>query len=463
MKKPRAVSRDSELQRERWRRGAQFFIPQPMGLSPRIRSLTWSALCVIGLSAPAAPAAVAAPLLLPDGSTLELDTITEPTLRSAIYSFVESYPDTLGPAAADYGTVAQFERLYPDSVWDRWMIDGLTNEDGSLAWRRSRDMMALVEMYETTRDPRYLDRLWRFANHVLDARDDRRQLANFRGKIAPAWGASVYGNIPRRAVFLVHSGMILEPIFQLLLLLREAEADSLDDTREAIVIAGATPEARRRMLWACLESLEYFEPVYREGPREDEGHYVSEDEERERERLPEPYNRQNVMALNFWAAHRLTDDPGYADRAERLARFFQRRLERREGDFYLWDYEPPMTERGIHARQPGEAAVICDDISHAYYAIEPLPRLVEGGVVFTEEDLARFARTLTRSFHWGHGVFFTTIGCGPNFTPRIMRNLPGWLCVADADPELRPLVEGFMRRNVAEPEPLHLAYLIRAD
>lgn len=396
----------------------------------------------------------------------------DPLLQSAVYSYRETFKDSLRQDAATYISAANFDRLYPDSLWKGFLKRGLTNEDGSLAWLRSRDMMALTTMYEVTGDPRYLDRAFQFAKAALAARDDKKKLKDDHDRISPAWGASVYGNVPKRTVYIVHSALVIEPILTTLCLLDGKLPSKRSSSELAQAIPAATAEARRTMLKECIETMTFWEPQYKAGPAADEGYYFSEREEQEREKLPEPYNRQNVMALNFHLMHLLTGEATYADRAARLARFFRNRLELTANGCYLWSYEPVQWET---PRTRGEQISIdvCDDISHGFYAIEPIPRLVEAGIVFTAEDLTRFAHTLTRSIYRsaesltaakmpaGGPIFLAKLGCEPSFHKRFMIALPGWLITAPGDAAVYPMLRDFMLKNLAAPAPLHMAYLLK--
>ncbi len=380
-----------------------------------------------------------------------------PEYRGAVYSFHEAYPDTLEQDSLSYATVAHFEALFPDTLWDGWLRRGLTNEDGSLAWRRSRDLMGLLTLYRATGDPKYLSRCWDFSIAAMRVRDDIAGKADFQREIRPVWGSTRYGS-GRRSAFLVHTALILEPILTTLAIL-DGKIDGMEKPKkDAAVWRSATPEARAKLLAQCLESLDVFEPQWHAGPGVDEGLYVAIKEEESREDAPEPYNRQNLMAWDFYLAYLLTGEEARLTRSKQLATFFKHRIDLTPVDGYIWEYEPVRWEhKHLEERQP---VSVCDDLSHGWIAVEPVPELVEAGVVFTSEDLTRFAHIVTRQVHQGDGVFFANVGCGPSFNKVLVDALPGWLCVADGDPLLFPLVRSFMLKHVERPQAVHLAYLI---
>ncbi|MFN8547207.1 MAG: hypothetical protein U0527_04355 [Candidatus Eisenbacteria bacterium] len=385
---------------------------------------------------------------------------TLPDYRSAVYSFHEAYPDTLAQDTLAYATVEHFAQLYPDTLWAGWLRRGLTNEDGSLAWRRSHDMMALLVLYQATGDVERLERCWHFSVAAMAVRDDLVGKQDFLGRSRPVWGTTRYGS-GRRTTFLVHTALILEPLLTTLAILDGKLPEMPPPPADAPIWREATPERRAELLARALESLDIFEEQWRPGPGEDEGLYVALREEESREDTPEPFNRQNLMAWDFYLAYALTGDEARMDRAKRLARFFKNRLELTPDDAYLWDYEPIRWEHK-HAEEKLPVSV-CDDISHGWIAIEPVPELVRAGVVFDDRDLARFAHTLTRSIYQGDGVFFAKVGCSASFNKVLVDAVPGWLCLADGDPSLLPMVRRFMFRHVAAPQALHLAYLIALE
>ena len=67
---------------------------------------------------------------------------------------------------------------------DPWII----KPDGSsLAWGEAATLETLVDLYEATEDPTYLNEVARRGDRLLNHRDDRRGIADGSGKIRPAW------------------------------------------------------------------------------------------------------------------------------------------------------------------------------------------------------------------------------------------------------------------------------------
>lgn len=63
------------------------------------------------------------------------------------------------------------------------------NEDGYLAWGQAYVLLALVRMYEATKDTKYLDHFVRNTDLVLAQRDQERGVSDYRGISGPVWRA----------------------------------------------------------------------------------------------------------------------------------------------------------------------------------------------------------------------------------------------------------------------------------
>lgn len=391
----------------------------------------------------------------------------DPPRRSAIFSFHETFRDTLIRDPERFSTREFWDASFPAAHWDTAFV-GMTNDDGTLAWKVSREAVALNEMFDITGDAEYLERAWEFAVRAMELRDDRTGLEDFSGKARPAWSSTRYGS-GRRTSFLVHSGLILQPILETLAYLEgvlvpvawngiPSDMDAGSATGEQRpMLSVATPEARKELLEKCLETLRSYDDIYVTGPLEDEGHYVHPVAAAHQTRKAQPYNRVLVVAWDLWLAGKLSGDSSLVERSAQLSRFFQRRVQPQGEGALAWAYEPSYPDP-----VPRDEVLNCDDVSHAYYTIEPVVKLARAGIVFDEEDLRGFAKTVTHGFYDAEFQSFYTSICGrTGFFKAALGNLPGWLCLAEMDPEVHAVLEPFLRRFVEQPSPLHMAYLVR--
>lgn len=398
---------------------------------------------------------VASPRLSRDGTRVlvESNEIRDPDLRAAVHRFRLQYPEASARSLEEFTAADSFDRWYPAEYWDA-LVDSLPADGGRLAWRTSRELLALLLRFEDTGEARYLAPIWRFAMGAMAQRDDHAGLQDFRGRSLPVWGTSRYGD-GRRTDFLVHSALVLEPILECLAFL-EGRHPAVPGLPLDLPFA---PRAERdSVLVACLETLAAYDADFRIGPEPDEGYYVHSDEEGERERRPQPFNRMSSLAWDLVLAGRLAERPDLGERGAQVARFLDRRFYRDELGAYAWSYEADWPELA----PPTSTVYWCEDLSHGFTTIQPIPKLARAGVVFDQEDVAGLARTLTRRIHSAeHEVFFTAVCGRPTFSPEYVRALPDWLCLGQGNGELQALLAEFVRAHVERPTPLTVALLVR--
>lgn len=403
--------------------------------APRPHWILLFALCAV-----AGPSGVRAQAAAPEKDRHLPGGLDPSALETARYNFGEVFTYSLRPDSTVYGTVQQFRDLYPDSHWEA-LRKGLTNEDGTLAWKASRDMMAFVTLYDATADPWFLEWLGRLAEAAMASRDDFQKKRDFQNKLNPGWGSSAYGDKSRK-VYLVHSALIVQPLLEWALRIS--------------ALPSPTPDQLRRRDWMvekCRETLLWHDYQIVADPPAGEMLYDAGNEEPDRERKWQPYNRQILMARNFYLLRKLTGEETYNDRSQKLYRFFKNRLERTPSDAYVWEYEP---FKGV----PVVKVASCDDVSHASFTLEAVIPACEEGIVFDRADLDRFARTFTRYVHLGGGAFQSKIGCVQTFSPRYMDRLYAWIPLAKADPKIYGLLRKFLMGNVEKPPPQAIAYLV---
>ncbi|MEV6964323.1 hypothetical protein AB0M47_04335 [Hamadaea sp. NPDC051192] len=95
------------------------------------------------------------------------------------------------PAGYDYTARETFDLF--DTVFHSSGAVGQptdTNEHGGLAWGQSYVLAGFLRMYQTYRDPYYLDRFIANVDLVLGNRDSERRVADYRGLSLPAWRAT---------------------------------------------------------------------------------------------------------------------------------------------------------------------------------------------------------------------------------------------------------------------------------
>lgn len=184
-----------------------------------------------------------------------------------------------------------------------------------------------------------------------------------------------------------HTGKIIAPLARFAALIRQRPALSSfsDKAAEYLRCAEDTvPEQERS--WVDLGASGYY-IFERNIPFWSDG-------------LPEPHNTLAATGTAFLWLYEATGRPLYRQRVEQLARFIRDNLEpRADGTwmFYYW-FGPFHTgwkaSDNLSTRTPQRAgAKSPEDISHLQLTVRFMAECAERGLVFTREDLTRFART----------------------------------------------------------------------
>lgn len=292
---------------------------------------------------------------------------------------------------------------------------------GTLAWGESYLLMSYVRMYEATGETKYLDKFVGRFRAVLSLRDDKKERRDvLRNRVMPAWGTGDYTN-GKWSCWNVHAGMITYPAARFARLVKERKG------------LEAYAGAAREFTAAIEETVAAYDPEWHDGPNPDEGYYAG----------PSlggkhlPLNQQNAIGRTCIELAEVTGKAAYRERASKLAAFFKRRLKLRDDGAYEWAYwaalQPPY-EQGR------------EDISHAAINIDFAFRCYEAGIVFTREDMERFAATFLKVVRKPDGRISDTVaGAGSG---RYAAQIGRWGALASIQPEVaRVIREYFFRQD----------------
>ena len=133
-----------------------------------------------------------------------------------------------------------------------------------------------------------------------------------------------------------------------------------------------------------METVLAFDPDWRESASRGEGWYHCDYLKRK-----QPLNMQNALGRVLAALWSATGKKGYRDKAEKLARFFRRRL-RSKGRAWVWPYWPD-DQKGV------------EDVSHGAINVDFAFCCFRAGIVFTGKDMLRFAGTFRTCLRPGKG------------------------------------------------------------
>ena len=300
------------------------------------------------------------------------------------------------------------------------------NDAGGIAWGMSYQLNALAQILEATGDPKYAELFVRLADHVVAARDDKRDLTDeFRKRVVPAWSSTKYSKGKRNA-WAVHTGMIAEPMAHFAVVVR---ADARLRERFA--------KDAERFAAVAAESVAVHDDEYREGPAADESYLFGLFLDK-----PLPLNQQNAPARVWIRLAQLTGEKQYSERATRLARFTKKRLRVGADGAYEWAYWPGLDG-------PGTAF---EDVSHAAINADFIALCYERKIVFDKADVDRVTRTLLARVMVGPTTVADTLS-GKGKTNTYLYAPFCWGRLALHSPEVRDRLLAYARSRSDQGEP----------
>lgn len=314
---------------------------------------------------------------------------------------------------------------------------GMNNDAGGLAWGFASNTMAFNQMYASTGDEKYARAAERCIEHMVKVRDDQRGVTLDSGRHVAAWSATKYAK-GRRVLHAVHTGNITKAILQFLY-----EVKQRPEYREKL---GAKYDAYLKMAETALAE---HDRQWREGPIEGEGYYEAMEQEKKINGKPLPANRQSAMGWAQVYAWRVTGKEIYKERAVKLGWYFKNRLTLGKDGGYYWPFH---LERAPVDKTPVEPDFLGEDVSHSGLTIQLPIVLAEEGWVFTEEDMGRFAKTVTEGFGRLGGVMLPYITGEALDNPALATAVARYLPLAAYDREVgRRIAEYYVayRRNIA--------------
>jgi len=350
------------------------------------------------------------------------------------------------PSLEEYASASRYDELYMGKPLMA-SLQNVSNDQGGMAWGLSYRMSSLNEMFRVTGDTKYLKANIECIRAAMEARDDRVGKPLWTGVLAPAWGSDKYAE-RGRAVFAVHTGMIVFPMLDTLLL-----------SKENAGFRNELGEDYGTILQCATEALAFHDRQWREGPGQDEGHYIGLDQENVLENKPLPGNRQSAMGRALWVSWKATGNELHRKRAVAIGQYVRKRLTPAPDGAYYWPYWLP--EDPVHTPDTREN-INGEDTSHAGLTMSFPLMLAQEGVVFTREDKERFGKTVTQGFgRLGGGILFGDITGHPDSSPKLVWGSARWLAFGSEIPEIRERILPFYLKYVGTPGPLDLAFLLK--
>lgn len=187
--------------------------------------------------------------------------------------------------------------------------------------------------------------------------------------------------------------------------------------------------------------------LWRNGTNKDEGYYLTceKGESFPADNVGAPFNFQAKHVCAELALYRLTGKAEYLERSKKMCNLLKNRLKYiPESDLYVWNYwYEPMTTKGWTPEDNLSAnvkyfkpAAHVEDISHGTLDISMIVAANRAGIVFTDQDVQRFANTCLINVLTPDrkSVKRTVDGIGEY--PPYFNALLGWLELSGSNPEV---------------------------
>ncbi|MCA9450320.1 MAG: hypothetical protein KC931_24570, partial [Candidatus Omnitrophica bacterium] len=159
---------------------------------------------------------------------------------------------------------------------------------------------------------------------------------------------------------------------------------------------------------------------------------------------------QCAMGRALWTSWKVSGNTAHRDRAIKLANYIKNRLTLATDGAYYWEYQLPTNP----VTQPREKESInSEDLGHSFLTLSFPILMAEDGVVFTDEDMLRFAKTVKQGFaRFNDGVLFGEVNGSPlrfDTTTEIrgvVLAVFGWARLTPWDPEVFDRIRDFYLR-----------------
>ena len=283
-----------------------------------------------------------------------------------------------------------------------------------LAWVESYRLLGYVAMYEATGEVVYLEEAMGRFDEVLRIRDDKRNVTDeVRGRIVPAWSSTGYTK-GKTYAWIVHAGMVTYPMARCAYLVRR---DPNLQQRYGTKADGYVE--------AVKQTVGAFDSAWRENALKSEGWYHGDYLNRVL-----PFNQQNALGRTLVALWLATGKEDYRTRVVKMAHFIKNRLKQQDNR-YVWSYQPN-----------GEGA---EDISHAAINVDFAFVCYQAGLVFTKDDMMKFAATLKACNRGEKGFADKVDGTGYGRSRSVQMGLWGHLGFVDR--EVRTILYEYLKNH----------------
>lgn len=295
------------------------------------------------------------------------------------------------------------------------------NDNGNFSWAQSYLLEAYLDMYEATKDIKYIKKFIEQSDNVIDRTDRARNLRDYRGRSLLAWSTTKYSRNNVRVVSLVDTGMITYPLSRFALLVNN-DPDLYEFNEKA-----------NSYINVVVEALSVFDTDWNFEEKTGEGFYRFFDFSVENRKadtsqlktisLPLPFNQQLAAGRSMIILCKLLEDSSFCQKSYALAIHFKNRLTLYGNGSYVWLY---WYGEGLDFYSAYE------DISHGAIDVDFAILAHKNGINIKYLDISRFIKTYNLNISRGGKIAASVYGTGearPVFKEAIGR----WLEIAEYD------------------------------
>ena len=241
-----------------------------------------------------------------------------------------------------------------------------------LAWSESYLMQSYAEMYRATGEIRYVQSLRDHILAILDNRDDKRGIDDYRGRVVPAWGTDRFTRAGDWKHFSSHTGMITYPMLEFVKRVRDYQITDMLGAAEVVLVDVEESVAYHDAEWVIQES--------------GLGLYTFSEEYYGIENYICPLSQQACIGRSLLLLWNLTREESYYAKVSAIAEAIR-------SSFCEGPYGEPIC--GVFPGGIGDGNPVAD-ISHCTMTIHFMELCVQEGIVFSEADLEAMAQTILR-------------------------------------------------------------------
>jgi hypothetical protein len=355
-----------------------------------------------------------------------------------------------------FAAMNAYAAIESQSDWDYWfnkyysdadpMLDSTTaNTDGELSWLAHYWVRAYVVMAKTFKDTKYLDKAVTLIDYIFENRDSVRDTEGIIDV-----GSEPYNSAP--LYFLLNS-TIPAPGWRRMAG-SEWRIQTLDDGQitQAIMrfvdLVYNNPDfsayqAKAEQYLAAVEEIVPLHDtlfVYDRFDGIPGSYYYPKPDGSRLWSGAVPYNHSATMGVTLLLLDKIKGgNTEYRNKAAAILGYLKHSLRLQPNDSYIWDYNP---------KDGGSV----EDFNHAHVDLSFIVLAYKQGLDLTEQDMKRFANTLTKNVYRGDGELYDSIdGLETSSYKNYFPVAFDWIDLAEFDPSILDIAKEVYTKHYSSP------------